>query len=173
MIETLFVLIFATFAFFALYDYLYAITAELQLRFTSSRGARAAAVGFNQSMVERVTRVAIIPFAGKNTLIAARPNAGALTPAQAELLVIPDYLAAASDQTAQETLDYERWETVDTQTNRTTERISQKTQFAIPSFFLGQLGRLYQDDGTDLQLQSEHTLSTRWSMENHASHYLK
>ncbi len=132
MIESVFVIVLACLAFFALFQYADLFTAKVVLSHAAARAARSRAVGFNRWMVEKSARVAAIPASGRRL---APPSAGPsaalslfrqLRPGAAwdtalrnnfrspsaaiEVARVPDYMDSFNSPTSSHILDYELWD---------------------------------------------------------------
>ena len=90
MIETVIVVIFLSLTFLWLFQYANLFTTKLLLTHAAARAARARAVGLNELMVWKSSRVATIPVAGK---CLSTFDGDSLTPEQ-EVARIPEFLAA-------------------------------------------------------------------------------
>ena len=115
MIETVIVVIFLSLTFLWLFQYANLFTTKLVLTHAAARAARARAVGLNELMVWKSSRVATIPVAGK---CLSTFGDDSLTPEQ-EVARIPEFLAAYSYADARGYLDYELWPVTYTEVNET------------------------------------------------------
>ena len=115
MIETVIVVIFLSLTFLWLFQYANLFTSKLVLTHAAARAARARAVGMNELMVWKSSRVATIPVAGK---CLSSFGGAALTPEQ-EVARIPEFLAADNYADARGYLDYELWPVTYTEVTET------------------------------------------------------
>ncbi|MCL1920898.1 MAG: pilus assembly protein [Kiritimatiellaeota bacterium] len=137
MVESIVVMLMIGLVFFALFQYSNLLSARLVLDHAAARAARARTVGLNHWMVQKSARAAAIPVSGKclteftegtvedtgvaallsrvhpgrvwNAALRASPQSAR---AQLERARIPDYMDSVNGPTANEVLDYERWESM-------------------------------------------------------------
>ena len=115
MIETVVVIMFLSLTFLWLFQYADLFTTKLVLTHAAARAARARAVGLNELMVWKSSRVATIPVAGK---CLSTFGGDKLTPEQ-EVARIPEFLASENYAEARGFLDYELWPVTDVEVQET------------------------------------------------------
>ncbi len=139
MVESVFVIVLACLAFFALFQYADLFTAKVVLSHAAARAARARSVGFNRWMVEKSARVASIPASGKRLVPQTESPSAALAvfrqrrPGEAwdtalqnnfrsqgvamEAGRVPDYMDSLNSPTSSQILDYELWDAISVDIN--------------------------------------------------------
>lgn len=166
MLESLIVLILLVTGFLLFFDFSYGIVTRILLHNGVARVARADAVGFNEFHRSKCYHVSMIPVSGKRiTPDAARGTLGA----GSELAYVRAYLSSESPAEARGTLHYERWPDLKHHISRKNDLIHVKGDLRVEK----QLPRQFGEIIGVLSQSDEHKLSAEWSIEDHASFYLK
>ena len=172
MIETVIVVIFLSLTFLWLFQYANLFTTKLVLTHAAARAARARAVGLNELMVWKSSRVASIPVAGK---CLSTFGGDYLTPEQ-EVARIPEFLAAENYADARGYLDYELWPVTYTEvkeaglnggTVEATVTQEHPRIFTTADFLAGYSGS--DDPANDYE---PFIVTGTYSMENHYPYYM-
>ena len=172
MIETVIVIVFLSLTFLWLFEYANLFTTKLVLTHAAARAARARAVGLNELMVWKSSRVASIPVAGK---CLSTFDGDSLTPEE-EAARIPQFLASEDYAEARGFLDYELWPVTYTEVNEsginggTVEaRVTQEHPrlFSTEAFLEGYSGS---DEPTEDY--GPYIVTGEYSLENHYPYYM-
>ena len=142
MVETIVVLVFLLFAFFALFQFTDNLRAKLLCEYAAGRCARAATAGYNDFMIEKTARIATMAAAGP---CRTRDEKGDAYRYQSWISRAPDYLECVYDAQARQILDFEYWRDGRTQvtTTRSGARIETTVTQTRPQFF--SLATLFQE----------------------------
>ena len=106
MVETIIALLFALFAFLAVFQYADNLRTKLLLKYAAFRCARARTVGYNDYVVLKTLRLATMSAAGKSLV---KNDYGRPLSIREELAQMSQYLACEYETINQNILNFEYW----------------------------------------------------------------
>lgn len=106
MVETIVVLVFLLFAFFALFQFADNLRAKLLCEYAAGRCARAATIGLNEFMVTKTARIATMAAAGE---CLTKDGSGHALETGALVGRSPSYLECVNEAAAEQELDFDYW----------------------------------------------------------------
>lgn len=170
ILESLIVVIFLVGAFLFFFDFAYSLTARLMLENAAARAARADTVGFNAFQRTKSLRSGMIPVSGRREVPDADRAPDSFV---SELAFVRAYLRSQSAAEARGILHYERWDDLSHSVDRGNNEIHVTAAFRLPlqlpEKIAGFFGVIPSGDGSDPAFRK---LTSEWSIEDHASHYL-
>lgn len=167
LIESLLVLTVLAAAFCFFFDFAYGIVVRAVMDYGAQKVARADTVGFNEFHRAKALRVGLMPVSGERL----RPSPAAV-PFGALRSHVTAYLQSVTWGEARGMLDYERWETLRTETRRVNGLTETSVSMDFPVLLPERLGRLFgvaRAEGEDPEVRR---LESVWLLEDHASDYL-
>ncbi len=194
MIESCIVIVFLCLLFLSLFQFIHANVAREFLYHSAACAARARTVGLNQWMVQKAMRVAAIPNAGTLTQPAVDKTDWSLVKALAtkgpgrlwdfalrstsqsptlgiELARVPFYLESDNQPDADETLNYDRWDSITLDASPIPNNANSLTALVkqphgllagLESLAAGKLDP--SDNTTNLQLSASYTIEAHYSL---------
>ncbi|MGN0852261.1 MAG: TadE/TadG family type IV pilus assembly protein [Kiritimatiellia bacterium] len=106
MVETVVVLVFLLFAFFAVFQFADNLRAKLLCEYAAGRCARAGTIGMNEFMVTKTARIATMAAAGE---CLTRDDAGGSLDTGVLVGRSPSYLECEDEAAAEQELDFDYW----------------------------------------------------------------
>ena len=107
MVETIVALLFALFAFLAVFQYADNLRTKLLLKYAAFRCARARTVGYNDYKILKTARLATMSAAGESL---AKTDAGKSLSTGDMLARMHTYISSRHDGAARNILDFDYWE---------------------------------------------------------------